>query len=417
MSLGIGLVLISFLIIITTGVIFLIVRNKNLKIKEDEISKLKVKLAQNGYNCDNLLYVNKNLSLLMNKSCDKFYIIKEFETEEILIQFVKNFELTKNTIILNYYKSGEVKNIVITPLNNEIKDYIYKVFSNSCKRKICEKLSDKKFLLFSSSDYNCSYFWAYSNFKNTFAYLKLDETIKKPINFLVRNYNLLKENFTIDVKYNYFEAPIDGIAQQLLIYDDNFLSELFNLLLTSIKEKYSCVFADMIYYNPLNNIVYLTNARNSLLSLRLDEVFEVQYFPNKISFELNDGERMIDFFAGNDFIAEFGDFVAGYNLRKLATSFNYSTDKLINTTHNTKFIVDFSRLRVIYCANLNTFSRFSYMIFSFNEIINVKLEKNSNNIFVRIFLADNQIIDISCIKYEIAEYLAALIRKIMDKNY
>ena len=57
------------------------------------------------------------------------------------------------------------------------------------------------------------------------------------------------------------------------------------------------------------------------------------------------------------------------------------------------------------------------MIFSFNEIINVKLEKNSNNIFVRIFLADNQIIDISCIKYEIAEYLAALIGKIMDKNY
>jgi len=419
------LIIIIFLILSISTTIFLVIYNKNNFEKQEKINDLKTVLENKGYYTKAILYVNQELSLMINKQGNKLCVIRNFspalgakvDVEEVLIQFIKNFEIQGNTIILKYYKGGEEKTITISPLNNEVKDFIHKIFYNSCSRKIIEKLRDYHITLFGASDYLCSYFWGYSPLKSTFCYLKLQEVLKKPLNYQVRKYNLLKENFTIDVKYNYFEAPVDGIAQQLSIYENNFLSDLFVSLLSAIKDKYSVVCEDRIYFNRSDNIVYLTNNINSLLGLRLDEVEEVEYFNNRISFIMKYSQRRINYLTTQEFINEFDDFVVGCNLRKIANSFNYTTDKLVNATDNTKFIVDFSRSRLIYCANINTFSRFSYIMFSFKEVFNVKLEKNAYNIFVRIFLKNNQIIDVSCSKYEVGEYIMALIRKIMDGNY
>lgn len=424
MAMGLVLILLSLLLICVISIIAFLIVKKNKLNKNETITDLKLVLENRGFSSKVILYVNRFLSLTVNKFGNILYIIRNYnpdinsqiDVEEVLIQFIKNFEITNNTIILRYFKNGEEKTAAITPINSEVKKFIHKVFHNSCAKKITEKLPDSNFTLFSASDYQCSYFWGYSPSKALFCYLKLDDTLKKPINYNVKKINLLKENFTIDVKYNYFEAPIEGIAQQLSIFDNNFLADLYLCLLNTIKEKYALVCEDMIYYNNLQNIVYLTNAQNSLLSLKLDEIAEVKYSTNRISFIMKDSQRMVNYMASEDFINEFDDFVVGYNLRKIAHNFNYSTDKLINATPNTKFIVDFSRYRLIYCANINTFSRFSYIIFSFSEIINVKLEKISTNSFVRIFLKNGQIIDVTCAKYEVAEYIMALIRKILDES-
>ncbi len=422
---AIVLVIISILLI-SAGLFFVfLLRRKKKREVNNVVVDIKAMLDNQGYSSGTIVYVNHFLSLMLNKLANKFYIIRNYcpdlnvqlDVEEVMVQFIRDFELSKNTIILNYYKSGEIKTLTITPLNDEIKKFVHRIFHNSCERKITERLPQYGFSLFSASDYNCNYFWGYSPKSNFFCYLKLEDTIKKPINYVIKKYNLLKENFTIDVKYNYFETNIDGIAQQLLIYDYNFLSDLYLSLLGAIKEKYSLVCENIIYYNTYDNIVYLTNSTSSLLSIKLDEVDEVEYEANRIIFTLKDSERTVNYIANQEFITEFDDFVTGYNLRKIAHGFNYSTDKLINTTANTKFIVDFSRCRLVYCANINTFSRFSFLIYSFDDILNVKLERTSANIFVRIFLKDEQILDVSCTKYEVAEYIAALIRKIMDKNY
>ena len=422
---AVGLVSLS-LVLLVLIFLFLFLNIRKTRIRKLEIlNNVKSSLQSQGYIAENVLYINPALSLMLNKSENVLYVVKNdesgsifsTETEEILVQFIKNFEITNNTIILKYFKSGEEKTLVISPINNEIKNFIHYVFKKSCIYKIKEKIPNVNFSLCCPSDYLCSYFWAYNPLKSVFCYLKLDDTIKKPLNYKAKTINLLKENFTIDVKYNYFEAPIDGIAQQLSLYDDNFLSDLFYSLLKSIKGKYSLVKEDMIYYNSLSNVVYLTNGVNSLLGLRLDEVLEVEYSNSKLSFLMKDNQRTINYITTRQFISEFQDFVTGCNLRKIANNFNYSTDKLINTTENTKFIVDFSRSRFIYCANIDTFSRFSFIIFSFYDVDNVKLENNSNSIFVRIFKKDSTILDVSCNKYEVAEYLMAIIRKIMDDNY
>ncbi len=421
----IGLVSFSFVLLVLIFILlFLYIRAKRKK-RQEILNSVKTSLQNQGYIADNVLYINSSLSLMLNRSGNVLYVVRNnesdsmfsTETEEVLIQFIKNFEITNNTIILRYFKSGEEKNLVINPINDEIKKFIHDIFVKSCLYKIKEKIPNVNFSLYCPSDYLCSYFWAYNPLKSIFCYLKLDDTIKKPLNYKAKTINLLKENFTIDVKYNYFEAPIDGIAQQLSLYDDNFLSDLFYVLIKSIKSRYSLVKEDMIYYNSLSNVVYLTNGASSLLGLRLDEVFEVEYSNSKLSFLMRGNQRTINYITTRQFISEFQDFVTGCNLRKIANNFNYSTDKLINATENTKFIVDFSRSRFIYCANIDTFSHFNFIIFSFYDVDNVKLENNANSIFVRIFKKDNTILDVSCNKYEVAEYLMAVIRKIMDDNY
>ena len=76
-------------------------------------------------------------------------------------------------------------------------------------------------------------------------------------------------------------------------------------------------------------------------------------------------------------------------------------------------IIDISRDRIVYCANLNSFLNFNYVIIPFDEIDEINLEKNAFKGFVRIYKKDKEIIDISCNKLEIAHYILAQMNKIL----
>ena len=236
----------------------------------------------------------------------------------------------------------------------------------------------------------------------------------KEKNPIIYRINLRKEHFVIDTKFNHFEAPIMGIAQQLYIYEKNFLIDLHNSLFQSIKQKTTSITDNHIYYDSYNEIIYLSNGSTSLQSVIIDEVDEISYEGNKIYFSLLEDKRTMSFTAYNDVLLEFIQFITNYNLRKIAKSFNSKIDKLINTTENTKFIFDFTRSRVIYCANLNKLRHFSYIIYSFDELASASVIKNSNNCFVRIYTKEAQIIDVTCSKYEVAEYIVAQINIIVD---
>ena len=149
----------------------------------------------------------------------------------------------------------------------------------------------------------------------------------------------------------------------------------------------------------------------------LNEVEEVYYSKNKIYFTVKNSDRIINFLCDEDYIQEFSEFIIGYNLRQLAINFNYKSDKLINTTHNTKLIVDYSRYRIIYCANVDTLSKFSYIVLSFSNIREARVEGKNKTPFVRIITNRNEAIDISCNKYEIAAYSAGLINKIKTQRF
>ena len=171
-----------------------------------------------------------------------------------------------------------------------------------------------------------------------------------------------------------------------------------------------------MFYDSYNNIIYLSNGITSLQSIILDKIEEVHYKENRLSFSLLDDEKTISFMADADTIKEFSEFITTYNLRKIAQNFDYQTDKLINATENTKLIVDFTRDRLVYCANLDTLSRFSYIIIPYENLIDASAEKSGNKFFVRITAKDNELIDVTCKKYEVAQYIAAQILTIIDKK-
>lgn len=370
-------------------------------------------LDAKGFYPSEIIFVNKHLSIALNKSQTKIALVQNFNPNnpqyynylEIALSFIDKIE-RGITLKIHYIKKGEIKVLSIYPANNEIKNFFHKVFNLALIKKIETKYPQHKFTHFSASDWECSYVWAFSKYDCTFAYLKIGPK------YLFGKVNLKKEHFTIDTKYDYFEAPVFGIAQQLFLYDKEFLSEIYEIILNTIKQKSGAIVEDSIYFDNYSEIIYLTNGQTSLQSAIIDKIDDVYYRDNRISFTIKNEKRMINYMANPKQTQDFEDFVTNYNLKKIAQNFDHKSDKLINTTPCTKFIIDFTRDRVVYCANLNKFASFSYMVISFSDLYDAKTEKSGMKHFVRIFTRDKEIIDVTCDKREVALYIEAQILKL-----
>ena len=334
------------------------------------------------------------------------YYPMNFDYFEIATAFIESIE--KNVgIKISYRKKGEIEAINVYPINNEVKNFIHKVFLNACLKKIETKYPQSQFSIVSTSDWECSYVWAYCSNNGDFAYFKTGEKSA------IMKINLKKEHFTIDTKFKYFEAPIFGIQQQLMTYQKDFMPILFDYVLDDIKTRFNKIVDNAIYFDSFNNIIYLTNGTNSLQSVILSKIDEIFYQDNKISFNLANEDKTINYIANSQFILEFQDFMTNYNLKKIAQNFDHKSDKVINATPFTKFIIDFSRDRIIYCANLHKLSGFSFMTISFADIFNIRAEKSGQKNFVRLTTRNKEIIDVTCDKKEIAQYIEAQIVKIL----
>ncbi len=407
-----SLLIILSIAIITTLIILII------KIEKDNKEKTKLTLHEvlelRGFCPAEIHFINKFLSIAVNSNYTKLAFVRNFnpnnpisyEYFELATSFIEKIE--KNIgIKIHYIKKGELQAINIYPTNQEIKNFIHDVYLKANIKKIEAKYPQIKFTNFASSDWECSYVWAYNKFLNDFAYLKTDEKQN------IRKFNLKKEHITIDTKYKYLEVPLYGIAQQLSIFEGNFLENIYQDLLSDIKSKYNNIADNSIYYDSFNNIAFLTNGTTSLQTVIFNKINEIQYRDNRIVFELKNDERVINFTANSQLVSDFEDFITNLNLKTIAQSFDQQTDKVINATHYTKLIIDFSRDRIVYCANLNKLSSFNYMVISFGDVYNIKVEKSGMKHFVRIITRNKEILDITCDKKEIAQYIEANIVKIL----
>lgn len=391
---------------------FIIKVEKNNKIKT--ISTLQDVLDLQAFYPTQIIFVNRFLSIALNKSKTKIALIENFNPKnpdkfnyrEIALSFIEKIE--KGPVLkIHYIQKGEIKILNVYPVNNEIKEFFHNIFELSLYKRLEARLPQNRFDLYSSSDWECGYLWAFANYNSTFAFFKTGQ--KAQINKI----NLRKEHFTIDTKFKYFEAPIFGIPSQLSIYNPLFLQSIYSFMIKTIKDKCAKFVADSIYYDNYSNIVYLTNGLTSLQSVILDKIDEVFYRDNRISFSLYGEDRVINYIASQQQISDFENFIIDYNLKKIAQSFDYKTDKLINITPYTKFIIDSSRNRLIYCANLNKLSSFSYIFIPFNHIKDLKIEKSGLKHFIRIKTFENETIDITCDKKEVAQYIEAQIVKLI----
>ena len=404
--------IILFISTLVVSVLLLFKTKTSIKVKKIEL--LQDILDRRAFYPKKIVMVHKHFFLALNKNLSRLAIIENFNSktlsynyDEIALQFITGIEqLSSKTFKIDYIHQGEKKSIIIRSYNKEVKDFIYSIFKIANIKRIKDKFPECNFSITSTSDFENSYVWAFCPVNNSFVYFKTkDDPFLKKI-------NLRKNYFTVDTKYNYFEIELMNEKQQLIIYDNLFLKELFASIYQNIKQKTSEMTENLIYYDDYCNIVYISNGISSLQSVLLNKVQDVIYKENKLCFLLNDDSVNI-FPASNDLIKEFEDFVIGFNLRKIANSFDYKFDKLINTTSNTKLIIDFSRDRIVYCAGLNSFLNFNYVIIPFNNVDEVNLEKNDFKGFVRIYTKDKEIIDISCNKLEIAHYILAQINTII----
>ena len=409
------IILTLIIIFLTIGLVFFTFKySKSIKAKTMEI--VQDILKSKGFYPRRILIINSRTIIALNNESTMIAVIKNFninmptmyDYELFATSFITSIEQKSCFLDVHYIKNGLNKTLHINTISKDIKDFFYFVLKEMCLRKIRQKYPEYNFTITSASDWSCSYVWAYSPKGNVLAYFK---SMDNPQIFKI---NLLREHFTIDTRYNYFEAPILGEIQQLLIYEKEFIFKLFNSLIESIKEKTSTVSEDKIYYDILKDTIYLSNTTSSLQSIKLDETQEVLYFDNRISFVLYDGAKTINFFANKDFTKEFEEFIISYNLRKIAIEFNYKTDKLINTTPNTKFIIDKTRSRLVYCANLNSLSKFSYINIAFDNIKDAQTQLNNFSNFVRIYTKNDEIIDVTCKKHEVAQYILAQIKEIIN---
>lgn len=367
-------------------------------------------LDEKAFYPSELIFVNKHLSLALNKGKTKIAIIKNFNPnnpyyynyEELALSFIEKIE--NNLAIKIYYlKNANINILNIYPANNEIKKFVHEIFKLSLSKRIESRYPQHRFTHFSTSDWECNYVWAYSKFDNTFAYFKMQP---KPI---INKINLRKEFFTIDTKYKYLEIPLFGMPQQLFIYEDNFLEEIYAEILNSISNKCATIVDNSIYYDSYSNVLYLTQENNSLQSIFINKTQEIYYKENRVSFDLFEEDRTIHYSSNKEQLSDLEDFITNLNLRKIAQNFNQKSDKLINTTPSTKLIIDATRNRIVYCANLNKLAKFSYLFLPLDSIHNIQIEKTGSKFFVRFHTKDKEIIDVTCDKKEVAQYIESQI--------
>ena len=413
----IGIVLV-ILILLILAVSFVLVLKINSEYKAKTKHSIDDVFNLHSFECDIFLVASNHLIIALNKQYNRIAIIENFNPDipdsyiysEIKASSIVNIENNKLSTKLNFKIEGKENTLNIPSFSKEAKEFCHNLLAKILFKKLESKYPDFHFNYFATSDWECNYIWAYDSVKSAFAYLKTTGNQQHQI------LNLRKEFFTIDTNYSYLELPIMGEANQILIYEKNFLSKLFSNLYDTIKTHITPAVEDKIFYDSYCNIIYISNGENNLQSIILDKVEDVFYRDNRLQFTLLNNKKIINFIADKDFIDEFENFVIGYNLRKIANSFDYKTDKLINVNIATKFIVDITRDRIVYCANLNKFYSFSYMTIAFSNLESAEVYKSSMKNYVRIKTKDGEILDVTCLKSEIAYYIKAQIDVIISND-
>jgi len=409
-------ILLVVLAIIVAGIIFLFIlkinSEYNIKTKQsvEEILKLQ------SFDAADILVASKNITIALNKQHNRIAVIENFNPDildnynyfDIITSSIVNFENSGFQLKISYRLQGEVKVISVPLLSKEAKIICHNILEKILFKRLELKYSDFKFDYFTSSDLECNYIWAYDSARAAFAYLNSQGEITH------RVIKLRKEFFSVDTHYNYLELPLSGQFMQLMVWDKNFLNNVFLNILETIKEHVAPADEGQIFYDNYSDIIYLTNGYDNIQSILLDKIEEVFYHDNRISFTVLNNKKIINYPSDKEFINKFENFVISYNLRKIATSFDYKTDRLINVNTNTKFIVDITRDRVIYCANLNKFYSFSYMTFAFLSLKSADVIKAPSRNYVRIKTHDGEILDVTCLKQEVAYYVKGQIDSIIN---
>lgn len=360
--------------------------------------------------------INRQMSLAFNKTNQIIALIENFnpknpefyDYKEISSSSIIEIEESKNTVKIIYAYVGKVNIAVISPVNKEVKSALYLFFKEAHARMIMDKYPKNSFDYISTSDWCNSYVWAYDTQKTAFVYYRTKEKQR------IHKINLKKEHFIIDLKYAYFEAPILGEAQQLFIYEDNFLRNVFSSLFKEVKKTVTSVYKNLIFYDDFNNIAYISDGEHMLCSLILDEIKEIYFEENKIYFEKKQDNKTSQIILHKETIEEFEKFLIDYNIRKISKNFDTKSDKLINVTQDTKFIIDNTRKRLIYCANLNSLANFNYLIMSFDEVLRATAMKSGQTSYVRVQTKNLKNLDVTCKKFELAQMIEAQVNLIVN---
>ena len=335
--------------------IFYFVSKLDFKTKEEILKSLRDILIENDFAYDEINTITRHLSISTNKDGTKIAIIKNFnpknpnyyDYEEIQTRYLDGIEKNSFSAKINYLVDGINHTLTLYPIGNKTKNLVHKIFKNACIKRIEHKHKNLTDILYEASDWECDFVWAYYRQKHIFSYYKTKD------HYEVFDINLRKENFTIDTKYNYLEMPIFGVSQQISYFGNYFLDELYKRIFNNIRLLASEIIPNSIYYSVDNDAIYLTNGTSSLQGVVLYKVDEILYKENRISFLMKNQHKTINFMSNAKQIKDLGDFIINYNLKKISLNFDYKSDKLINTTQNTKFVVDFTKNRFIYCANMN----------------------------------------------------------------
>ena len=266
--------IILFISTLVVSVLLLFKTKTSIKVKKIEL--LQDILDRRAFYPKKIVMVHKHFFLALNKNLSRLAIIENFNSktlsynyDEIALQFITGIEqLSSKTFKIDYIHQGEKKSIIIRSYNKEVKDFIYSIFKIANIKRIKDKFPECNFSITSTSDFENSYVWAFCPVNNSFVYFKTkDDPFLKKI-------NLRKNYFTVDTKYNYFEIELMNEKQQLIIYDNLFLKELFASIYQNIKQKTSEMTENLIYYDDYCNIVYISNGISSLQSVLLNKPYK-----------------------------------------------------------------------------------------------------------------------------------------------
>lgn len=414
------LTLIIFILLIATlGLLAFFINKNHIEQSISEVEKMLIKL---DYYIEKVYYVDRFLLMTANKSMTKLIFISNYNSikkNEIKIKEIKAesiLQIVKNNFVCKilYLDKGKTEELELKTIQcGELIDLIHEIYKETKIKKIKNHYKDINFTTITVSDWSCDYVFAYNANKSNLAYLCTSQNDKSGF------VELLNSTMILDVKYNYFQVPIFGIPQQLSSVDEEFFNKVYRSLLENIKTFATEIAENNIYYNYDKGMIYLTNSKDSIEAIKLKDIDDVIYQDNKISFVLAYSNKTMNFLCNYNFVEAFKKFILDYNLNKLSSNFNYQTDKLINATDNTKFIIDYTKKRYIYCANLYSPTKFSFFNIFFSSVKSVKDIQSGLAHFVRIEYGENETMDISCNKKEVATYIAAQIRaasKVYDKK-